>query len=477
MGEGPQLTQPLPTAAPPAQTWPGGMAVRVTFDDLRRRFEENDRTTGEVVVSWIRVAMGVSMVSVLAAGHEMRWYGTAAWTVLLCAVCYSLIALVWVAREAGRGRVSNATAYTLTALDAGIIVTLTGLTGLWTSPMLPILVLVVFTFGVRFSLQRALVVALPTTAAVVAVILWVPRPDLEQAERVRQAAWWSWMLLSGAVLAGVLSHAADLAQRKRARAEAATLAEHRRLEEERALRQRLEAIDEARKDFLHALSHDFRTPIASLEALAQALGWEQHPLSGEERAEVIALIQSHAGQLGAMLGEVREVAIAESLGAPQRVEAADVYMPELIRSATSAAGLASERVSTSIDPGLKVLHTDSRKLFRILTNLLENAAKHSPARGRIEVRVAWRKEMVELAVLDRGPGIPPELTSEALQKWVSFGQHRSSGLGMWIVSQFIAVLDGEVAVDPRPGGGLIVRARFPGGIAAAHPSAPRPATV
>jgi K+-sensing histidine kinase KdpD len=281
------------------------------------------------------------------------------------------------------------------------------------------------------------------------------------------------MLISGGILAGVLSHAMELAHRRRAQAEAAAQAEHRRLDEERALRQRLEAIDEARKDFLHALSHDFRTPIASLEALAQALGWEQHPLSGEEKAEVIALIQSHAGQLGAMLQEVREVAITESLGAPSRVEVSDVFMPELIRSAASAAGLAADRVTMSIDPGLKVLHSDSRKLFRILTNLLENAYKHSPASERIEVRLAMRRQMVELAVLDRGPGIPPELRGEALQKWVSFGQHRSSGLGMWIVSQFIDALNGEVAVDPRPGGGLIVRARFPAGIVAARP-APAP---
>src|SRR5581483_8667215 len=153
-----------------------------------------------------------SMISVLAAGHEMRWYPTAPWTVLLAGVAYSWIALVWVAREARGGQVSNATAFTLTALDDGV-------TGLWTSPMLPILVLVVFTQGVRFSLQRALVVAVLTTAALVAVILWVPKPDLGHAERIRQAAWWSWMLLSGAVLAGVLSHAADIAQRKRARAE------------------------------------------------------------------------------------------------------------------------------------------------------------------------------------------------------------------------------------------------------------------
>jgi signal transduction histidine kinase len=433
---------------------------------LRQHFEDTDRTAGEVVVSWIRVAMGISMLSVLAAGHDMRFYPGPAWTVLLAALPYSWAALVWVAREARRGRVSNATAYTLTALDSGIILTLTALTGLWTSPMLPILVLVVFTFGVRYSLPQTVAVAVVTSAALVAVILAVPRPHFGEPERVREAAWWSWMLLSGGILAGVLSHTADLAHRKRARAEATALAEHRRLDEERALRQRVEAIDEARKDFLHALAHDFRTPIASLEALAQALGWEEHPLSDPEKAEVIALIQSHAGQLGAMLAEVREVAITESLGATQRVELSDVYMPELIRSATSAAGLAPDRVTTTIDPGLKVLRTDSRKMFRILTNLLENADKHSPAAERIDVRLALRRGMAELAVLDRGPGIPPELAGEVLRKWVSFGQHRSSGLGMWIVSQFIAALDGEIGVDPRPGGGLIVRARFPARIAA-----------
>jgi two-component system sensor histidine kinase KdpD len=201
--------------------------------------------------------------------------------------------------------------------------------------------------------------------------------------------------------------------------------------------------------------------------LAQALGWEQHPLSEAEKAEVVALIQSHARQLGAMLGEVRDVAITESLGTGQRVEIADVFMPELVQSAAVAAGLPADRVALSIDPGLKLLRSDGRKLFRILTNLLENAHKHSPAGERIEVRLARRKEMVELAVLDRGPGIPPELAGEALRKGVSFGQHRSTGLGMWIVAQFTTALDGALEVDARPGGGLIVRARFPARIASA----------
>ncbi|MGH8972013.1 MAG: sensor histidine kinase [Acidimicrobiia bacterium] len=436
---------------------------------LRRRFEDTDRTAGEVVVSWIRVAMGISMLIVLVTGPSMDYYPAAAWTVLLLGMAYSWVALARVAREARRGEVSRRTALVLTALDNGIIVVLTGLTGAATSPMLPILVLIVITEGIRYSLRGALVTAAAAAATLVPVILFVPHPDLAFDERVRQAGWWTWMLVSGGILAGVLSYAADLARSRRARAEAEAEAEHRRLDEERRLRQRLEAIDEARKDFLHALSHDFRTPIASLEALAQALGWTRNPLSDREREEAIELIQSHARELGVMLQEVREVAITESLGA-ERVEIADVYMPEVIRTAGAAAGLSPERLVVTVGLGLKVLRTDGRKMARILTNLLENANRHSPPSQRVEVRVARagargsgcpQEESAELVVLDRGPGIPEEFSGRAFEKFVSFGERRSSGLGMWIVAQFVDALGGDVMLESRPGGGLVVRVRLP----------------
>jgi signal transduction histidine kinase len=407
--------------------------------------------------------MGITMVAVLATGEDMRYYPAAAWTVLLTAVAYSWIALMEVTRQAKRGEVLRGTAYTLTALDVGFIVTLTGLTGITTSPMLPILLAVVVSQAVRYSLGQAMVVVSLTTAVLVPVIVAVPEPALDMDERLRQAWWWAWLLVSTAVMAGALTLAADRAHQRRAQAEAAAEVEHRRLEEERSLRQRLEAIDQARKDFLHALNHDFRTPISSLESLSEALNWQRHPLSEEERVEVTALIGRHARQLAAMLAEVREVAITESLGVQQRVEMAEVYMPQIVHSAGSAAGLTHERLVISIDPALKVLRTDESKIHRILTNLLDNANRHSPAGETVEVQLVRSDSMVELAVLDRGPGIPPELASRTFDKFAGFGEHRSSGLGMWIVSQFVSALGGNAVVEPRPGGGLVVRVRFPAG--------------
>jgi hypothetical protein len=97
-----------------------------------------------------------------------------------------------------------------------------------------------------------------------------------------------------------------------------------------------------------------------------------------------------------------------------------------------------------------------------VANLLENSFRHSPPGSPLEVRIKRTPgNMVELAILDRGSGIPPELATRAFEKFASFGPNRSWGLGMWIVSQFVWALGGSVGVEPRTDGGLVVWARFP----------------
>jgi signal transduction histidine kinase len=246
-----------------------------------------------------------------------------------------------------------------------------------------------------------------------------------------------------------------------AKAQVEAHAEETRQSEEQNLRRRLEALDQARRNFLQALAHDFRTPIASMESLARALDRPADGLSPEERSAMLELLESHASQLGSMLKEIQEVAHTESLGSELSVDVTDVYMPHLIRKAAAAAGVEAGRLVIAIDPGLNSLRTDEHKMRRILTNLLDNAYKHSPPDESLEVRLRRSDRSVELAVLDRGPGIPPELAARVFEKLAAFGHHRSSALGMWTVAQFVAALGGSVAVESRTGGGLIVRSRFP----------------
>jgi signal transduction histidine kinase len=433
------------------------------LDNQRRRalMDAENRSGGEVFIARIRVAI-TTYVLVLTAvgGDDFRYYPWAARSLAVLGFIYAWTTLAGVVSFGRRNGVPNWLPWATTALDTALILSLTATTGAAESPIVPLALLDVIAVAIRFDLRRAMLVTGVAAVGVAAVIAGVAEPALSGAQRAREAAWWMAHLVVGAVMVGVLSDLVDRARRHRATAQANADAEHRRLAEERRLRQRLEVIDQARKDFLHAIAHDFRTPIASLEALARALTRQVEDRSDEER-QMLELMQGHARNLGSMLKEVREVAVTESLAGERQLDLTDVYMPELIWASGAAAGVPHDRLVLDIEPGLNVLHTDEHKLQRILANLLDNSKKHSPAEENLEVHLRRQDGKVELSVLDRGPGIPPELAARAFEKFAGFGPHRSWGLGMWIVSQFVWALGGSVAVEPRPGGGLIVRARFP----------------
>ncbi len=441
---------------------------------LRNHADIRDsRVAAERTVSWIRLAIASSMAVIVALyGREVTPYPKAAWIILAAALAYSWLAFLKTTKDAREGVSNLWTAWILSLLSGGFVVGSAAVTGASRSPLLPVAITVVISTAIRFDLARSLAVAVGMAAGLSAAILWMPEPAVEWTDRVRDAAWWSWLMVAVALLVGVLSQAADLARQARAKAEAEAAAEHSRLEQEHSLRLRLESMDEARRDFLAALAHDFRTPIASIAALSTALARRAGDLDADERAEIAQLIEGHAKHLGDMLSEVRELAVSESLAGERRVELSDIYMPDLIRASAAAAGLAPERLVTEIEPSVTLLRTDGEKTLRILANLLQNAAKHSPADQPVEVRLARSDGLVELAVLDRGPGIPPEIASQAFEKAVGFGPHRSTGLGMWIVARFVDSLEGSVWVEPRPGGGLIVRARFPLGAVLSLPAGP-----
>ncbi len=421
----------------------------------------DSRVAAERFVSWVRLAIASSMAVVVAFQWDDVPYQGAAGIILTIAIVYAWLAFLKTSRDARRGETNLWTAWVLSALSGILVAASAAVTGAGDSPITPVAITVVISTAIRFDLARSLAVAVAMAGSLSAAILWVPEPGLPWDERLRDAAWWSWLMIAVALLVGVLSRAADLARQARAEAEAEAEAEHRRLDEEHRLRVHLESVDQARRDFLHALAHDFRTPISSIEALSTALARRSAGLEPQERADLAGLIERHARHLSAMLGEVREVAVRESLGADRRVELADVYLPDLVQSAGAAAGLDGPRLVATIDDDLTLLRTDGDKTLRILANLLENANKHSPPDAVVEVIVARRDGSVELSVLDRGPGMPPEFAPRAFEKSASFGPHRSTGLGMWIVAQLVESLQGTVWAEPRPGGGLAVRARFP----------------
>jgi signal transduction histidine kinase len=418
---------------------------------------------GERVIAWIRVLMAAAMLCLLAAGDKsLQAYPTLAWIVVGAAFVGSALWFAVIMLRVGR-EVEEPVwlAWALTITDSVAILTVVAVTGAGLSLYTPLMLLIVIALGIRFALREAMVVAMGIGVALAGVILFVPEPSLAAARRVELGLWWLLLVLVGAGLVGYLSRLASEARYGQVLAEAEARAEHRRLDEERKLRRRLQTLEQNQRDFLHAVTHDFQTPITSLESLGRVLA-DQEDLDAEQRRHALRIIEGHARYLGGLLASVREVALAESLGTDRTLQLSDVFFPERVEVAAAAAGLSDDRLECRVDPEMTVFRTDADKMQRILTNLIENAVRHSPADECIEVELTHDGGWAVLRVMDRGPGMTDDVAQHAFDKFFGFGERRgSSGLGMWIVAQMADALGGHVGAERRSGGGLIVKVRQP----------------
>ncbi len=128
--------------------------------------------------------------------------------------------------------------------------------------------------------------------------------------------------------------------------------------------------------------------------------------------------------------------------------------------------LAGHPLKVTLDKALPLLEFDAVLIERVLCNLLENAAKYSPAQGPIELRARQSGVAVEVAVLDHGPGFPAQRRDELFNMFVR-GHGESgkpgTGLGLAICKAIVEAHGGTIEADNRPEGGALVRFTLPVG--------------
>jgi signal transduction histidine kinase len=133
----------------------------------------------------------------------------------------------------------------------------------------------------------------------------------------------------------------------------------------------------------------------------------------------------------------------------------------VITAAADAVGLAAPRLRLTVDSDVGAVTINAQGLRRVLTNLLENAARHG-REAPVDVTCSRSGGELVIAVLDRGPGIPPESLGELTTKYLSLGGQRgTAGLGLWIVQQIVEAMGGRVDFTARDGGGLVATVRAP----------------
>jgi signal transduction histidine kinase len=427
------------------------------LDQLRStlKFDGEEYSLARIVVA-VRVAVVISIGVLLAVGPDsVRRHVAETVALLAAAMVYAAVLLANPHLEVRRTRYS----WVVTGFDSFFTLGLIALTGGLHSPVVSVLVLVVIASAARLSFIETLVLAVLLGAGYIAVALR-PAPAAAVAPApVLQSGWSALYLLFAAILTAGLSTLAEREHRSRVRALVEAEAEHAAAEEERDLRARLLRSYQSQQDGLQVLVHEFRTPIASLEALMDALA-SASPMSESDRDTSLQLAGRHIHHLGDMLDALSDVALSRrptfSSGRIRRVDVAD-----LITAAADAVGLIPPRLRLTVSGDVGAVAVNAQGLRRVLTNLLENASRH----GRdapVDVTCARNGDELVIAVLDRGPGIPPESLGELTTKYVSVGGQRgTAGLGLWIVQQIIEAMGGRVDFAARDGGGLVVTLRAP----------------
>ena len=217
-----------------------------------------------------------------------------------------------------------------------------------------------------------------------------------------------------------------------------------------------------RNSLLSAISHDLRTPLAALVGLADALAMSRAPLSPEQQ-EIAASIRSSALRMNTLVGNLLDMARLEAGAVP--LHRAWQPLEEVVGSALAACAplLAGRPLRVTLAEDLPLLELDAVLFERVLVNLLENAAKYTPAGSGIEISARVDGDRVLLNVDDHGPGLPAgreELLFEKFERGSKESATPGVGLGLAICRAIVQAHGGSIHGQTRRLRGAVDGARF-----------------
>lgn len=221
-----------------------------------------------------------------------------------------------------------------------------------------------------------------------------------------------------------------------------------------------------RAALLSSLSHDLKTPLATILGSISSLRAFDDSLPAAARADLLAAAEEETERLSRYVSNLLHLTRLKA-GIDLRidwVDVADVAHGAVARARRAHVGRALQLTSP---PERKLIRADAVLLEQALFNLIDNAAKFSPADSTVAVEIAHADAAVSISVLDEGPGIPVAAQAEILEPFFRDAQRSNggTGLGLAIARGIIAAMGGAVEIEsPRsPRGGTALRIRLPAG--------------
>lgn len=261
-------------------------------------------------------------------------------------------------------------------------------------------------------------------------------------------------------------------------AQAAVVLDRQRLVGEAERARELVEGNRIRTALLAAVSHDLRTPLASIKASVTSLRSDDVAWSPEDEAELLAGIEAGADRLDHLVGNLLDMSRLQTGTVTPLIR--EIDLDEVVPMALG--GVPEGSVTLDIPEELPIVAVDAGLLERAVANIVENAVKYSPDGERVLVSASALGDRVELRVVDRGSGVPDsdkERIFEPFQRYGDAPRGAGVGLGLAVARGFAESMGATLAAEDTPGGGMtmVLTLKAAPGRPQARPDLPAQATT
>ncbi|MBI2711087.1 MAG: sensor histidine kinase KdpD [Actinobacteria bacterium] len=230
--------------------------------------------------------------------------------------------------------------------------------------------------------------------------------------------------------------------------------ESRRLQAEAAAAAALAQANELRSGLLAAVSHDLRTPLASIKTASSSLLSDDITFPEAERRDLLETVEAEADRLNDLVGNLLDMSRLQAGAVAVQVQ--PVGLEDVIGGALSGLPDRGHAIRIDVPETLPRVRADPALLERAVANLVDNALAYSRPRDAIRIEAGVIGNRVDLRIIDTGPGIPVVQRDDVLRPFQRLGDSPNGsgvGLGLAVANGFVTAMDGELLIEDTPGGG------------------------
>jgi two-component system sensor histidine kinase KdpD len=235
--------------------------------------------------------------------------------------------------------------------------------------------------------------------------------------------------------------------------DAALALERAQLREQARRSQFLEEVDRLRQALMGAVSHDLRTPLATIKVASSTLANRANVLSESDAHELHELIEIEADRLTRLVTNLLDMTRIEA--GVLTIHQTPTMVGEMVKEAVHvmSSSFRERQLHLDLPDSLPLVNIDRLLIIQVIVNLLDNALRHSPEHGVITVSAEQRGASLVLAVADQGAGVAPEDRSAIFNRFEQFNTGGRAGLGLTIAKTFVEAHGQSIWYEDAPGGG------------------------